>query len=377
MSALPAFLVGPDPAVPDHSLLDALDECLEPVAREAARLDVEGVTRVEVDRCARYGLLAPWAPRPAGDAGAAEAPEAVAREVTERLVGASGALWFVVTQHRSPTEAAFASVNPEPKARWAEALATGQALGAVAFAHLRRPGPPPVQATRVAGGWRLDGRLDWVTSWGLADVLLLMAETEDARVVQALVPAVDGEALCSTGRLPLAAMAGTSTAGLRVDALVVPDSEVVRVLPKAAWSQSDAAKAANASPAAFGLARAAVEALAVVTERRGSAAGERLAASLAEQIRDVRREAYALIDHVPPGEQLGRRLELRAAALDLALRATTALVTAEAGRAMLLDSAAQRWAREALFLLVQAQTAELRDELLTRWTPGADGRVST
>jgi len=55
---------------------------------------------------------------------------------------------------------------------------------------------------------------------------------------------------------------------------------------------------------------------------------------------------------------------LRAAALDLNLRAATALVAASGGGAMMLSSNAQRRAREALFLLVQGQTADLRQASL-------------
>ena len=55
---------------------------------------------------------------------------------------------------------------------------------------------------------------------------------------------------------------------------------------------------------------------------------------------------------------------LRAQAHLLAVRATTALVTVGAGRSMLLDSAAQRLARVALFLLVQGQTAAVREATL-------------
>jgi hypothetical protein len=104
-----------------------------------------------------------------------------------------------------------------------------------------------------------------------------------------------------------------------------------------------------------------------VSARRGSASGEELAAALGDRLVDVRRRAYQLMDDSAPGDHLDERVQLRADALDLTHRATVALVTAEAGRAMLLQSPAQRWAREALFHLVQAQTAALREQLLGSW----------
>ena len=65
-------------------------------------------------------------------------------------------------------------------------------------------------------------------------------------------------------------------------------------------------------------------------------------------------------------EQIERRLELRAASQELLVRATTGLVTARAGAAVRLSDPAQRWHREAMFHLVQAQTAPGRTATLTR-----------
>jgi hypothetical protein len=51
----------------------------------------------------------------------------------------------------------------------------------------------------------------------------------------------------------------------------------------------------------------------------------------------------------------------RAEASLFALRCATALMAAGAGRAVLRDHHGQRLAREALFLVVQGQTAAIRD----------------
>jgi alkylation response protein AidB-like acyl-CoA dehydrogenase len=350
--------------VPAHPLLAGCADVLDLASQQAERIDVDGVTRQDVDELARCGYLGAWAPAGLGGGGA---PEAVVRELTERLAGASGALWFVATQHRSPALVALESPNDAVRERWARPLAAGEALGAVAFAHLRRPGPPGVTARPDGTGWLVDGRLDWVTSWGLADALLLMAETPEGDVVQALLPAAPRPGLVVTGPLALAAMGGTSTVGVRLEGLRVDADEVALVLPKATWAARDAERTANATPASLGLARAATSRLAAVADRRGSTASAALAERLAERIVAVRREAYALMDDVPAAEQLDRRVALRAEALDLAHRAAVAVVATEGGRAMLLDSPGQRWAREALFHLVQAQTAPLREQLLAGW----------
>jgi alkylation response protein AidB-like acyl-CoA dehydrogenase len=288
----------------------------------------------------------------------------VLRELVEQLAGASGSVWFVATQHRSPLTAALSTGNPLLRERWRSGLVSGAALGAVAFAHVRRSGPPSVTAIRVADGWRIDGRLDWLTSWGLADVFLLMAQTPDDRVVQALLPAAERPGFEVLGELPLAAMSATSTVGVRLSGMVVGDEEVADVVERDTWLRADRLRTANANPAVFGLLRAAVDDLLLLGTERAQPAAVDAAHAFAEQVRVQRARAYGFIDEVDPDEALEGRLMVRAAALVLLLQVTSARVVAEGGAAMLLRSPAQRWAREALFHLVQAQTQPLREAVL-------------
>lgn len=125
-------------------------------------------------------------------------------------------------------------------------------------------------------------------------------------------------------------------------------------------------KTVNATPAVFGLLRAAVHRLEQTAVRRGEDEGIDLARRLAREGGLVRAEVYRLIDDVPAEEEIERRLSLRAHAMELTVRATTALVAAGAGASMGLGSPAQRMAREALFHIVQAQTAPVRTATLRR-----------
>jgi alkylation response protein AidB-like acyl-CoA dehydrogenase len=348
--------------VPSPALTSAVD-AVRATAPDAQRLEADGVTREVVDRLASAGVLSAglvdgWAP-----------PQV--REVHEQLAGASGALWFVLTQHRSPAEAARTTDNATLRDRWLPGLTSGEQLGAVSFAHLRRPGPPTVTAVRDGDGWRVSGRLDWITSWGLADVLLLMSETAEGEVVQALLPASARPGLTIGPELPLAAMQGTSTVAAVIDAMHVDDAEVARVLPKGDWLAADALRTANAPPAVFGLTRAALNALIAAGESRGSKATVDLAKVWSETFHLLRARAYALVDDVDPGEALDERVRLRAEITALARDVTSALVTVQAGRAMLLTSPEQRWARESLFALVQAQTHVTREALLTALSPSS------
>ena len=352
-------VIGADARVSASGLLTAVVDAVRAYGPDAQRLEVDGVSRADVDRMAAAGVLSAglvdgWSP-------------AQAREVHEQLAGASGALWFVLTQHRSPAEAARTTENAALGERWAGGLLSGASLGAVAFAHLRRPGQPTVTASRNGESWLVNGRFDWITSWGLADVLLLMAETPGGEVVQALLPASARQGLTITGELPLAAMQGTSTVGAVLDKMTILDAEVARTLPKREWLAADALRTANAPPAVFGLTRAALNALIAAARQRQWATASSLATSWRDEFELARARAYTLIDDVEPDDGIDERVALRAQITRLAQDVTSALITVQAGRAMLLSSPEQRWAREAMFALVQAQTQVTREELVASY----------
>jgi hypothetical protein len=105
----------------------------------------------------------------------------------------------------------------------------------------------------------------------------------------------------------------------------------------------------NASPAAFGVAEAALGLL-----------DEDTSGPLRARLDEVRRRAYTLADRSAPDEYDEERLAVRIQAFEVMQEATTAAVVAGGGRALTLTSKAQRLAREGMFLLVQGQTAESR-----------------
>ncbi len=336
------------------------DRLLRPGAEHT---DTHGVERAVVDELGRAGLLGLAGPL---GYGGSDAPAPVLREVTEVLAGADGSTWFVTTQHSLPLQTLARSQHVSLKERHLHRLCTGDLLAGVAVAHLRRPGVPAVTATRSAGGWRFDGAVGWATSWGLADLLLLGGLSVAGEVVLALVPARAAPGLSASPPMRLAAMQGTATVSLALGGLQVGDADVAEVSRAAGWLAADRYKTANATPAVFGLLREVVRRLTGTAERRSDRTAGQLAARLGEEGEELRRAAYALVDHVAPAEQIEDRLALRASSLELLMRAATALVVATGGAAMSLDAAPQRLAREALFHLVQAQTAPVREATLGR-----------
>lgn len=357
-------LVGPGPDLAGHPLVRAARDVAAGWVAGAEDVDLHGVGRARVDVAAHAGLLGVTAPVEHGGGGAGPG---VARAVTELLAGACGTTWFVCAQHALPTAAVAAAAAQRPDggaaARWVRPLAEGSALAATAVAHLRRGGAPAVTARRDGAGWCVDGSVGWLTSWGLADVVLLGARAGDDLVL-ALLPARDAPGLVAGEPLRLAAMQGTRTTTLALDGYRLDAADVVDVVPAQAWLEVDAARTANVVPAVYGLLASLCRALVRAADRPGAEPAADVALRAAERGACLREAAYRLLDEVPSQDQVDERLRLRAESLHLLVATSGALVAACAGGAMSLDHPAQRWAREALFHLVQAQTAPVRTQTL-------------
>lgn len=335
-----------------EDLLQAARALAQGLAPDAGRVEREGVERATLDRLAvagLHGLLGP------ASAGGSDAPAQVYREVAECLSGADGNTWLVWFQHHPVVKMLAASPNAELAERHLPGLCAGTEQAGVAFSHLRNPSPSVV-ASADGSGWRLSGTQPWCTGWGLID-LVLVGAAADEEVLFALVPAEDGSALRSTGELPLAAMAGTRTVALALEGLAVGPSDIVLRAPRADWVAADHVRSANVQPSVFGIALAAAEALRQVAPT--------VAAPLGEALDDARARAYRLADEEVTADGVDQRLATAAEAILLGVEITSALVTSLGGKAMALTHPAQRWAREAMFHLVFAQTGALRQATLT------------
>jgi alkylation response protein AidB-like acyl-CoA dehydrogenase len=344
-----------DPALAAHPLVTAARELAEGVlAPHAAAVDAGQVPRSHLDALGAAGLLGLAAP---ARVGGADAAPGVVRRVVELLAGADLATWFVQAQHHSPVRTLAAAGNDD---RLLTDLATGRQVAGIAFSHLRRWPRRPVTASRCGDGWRLDGAAPWYTGWCLNDVAMVAGASEDGNVVFGMIPARPGPRLQASPPMEVAALRAAVTVTLDFDGYLLPDHAVVQVQPVREWLAADALTTANANPAVFGLAESALVLLAERGERRGEPAAVDASARLADRLRGVRERAYRLIDDSPPQDAVGERLRLRALAHQVLVESTTALVVAGAGGSMAIGAPAQRKVREAMFLLVQAQTVASR-----------------
>ena len=309
---------------------------------------------------------------PADVPGGLGADHVAARPVLEAITGGCGATAFVYAQHHGAVRRVASGDGPA-RAAWLPRLCDGSALAGIGFAYLRRPGPPAVRATQNRDGWRLDGEAPWITGWGLADVFVLMARADDGRVVTVAVDRPYERAELVAGEPQrLATMGATGTVALTIHGLRVTPEDVVGVQTDQAWRRRDLAGSAMPSAAPLGIADRAIR---LLEEREPEAAATlRGQLDVRHGAADHRSAAVASALGADDDAQLARAITEGSAerdrGLDLARRATDALIAASGGGAMSLDHPAQRLSREATFYLIQAQTRDLRSATLARATCG-------
>jgi len=250
-------------------------------------------------------------------------------------------------QHHGVVRAVAGTDNTVLRSQLLGPLCRGERRAGVALAGLL-PGPSRLRARPAEGGYVLDGTSPWVTGWEYLDTLHVAARQDDDTIVWAVLDAGPrhgggtGDSSSLTAEpLSMVAVVASSTVQLRFTAHPVPQDRVTGTLPLEQWPSRDAAGLRANGSLALGL-----------TARCCELIGP---GPLDGQLARCR----TTLDSADPAAMPGAR----AAACELALRATAALVVTQGSGAILADHDAQRLAREALFLLVFGSRPPIREEL--------------
>lgn len=331
---------------------------LAPVAEATDR--AERVPAENLRALADAGLFGVYGPV---EHGGSATPAPLARQLHRVLGGACGATYFVWAQHQGPSMLLGFTPNAALRERWLEPLCTGAVIGGTAFAHLRRPGPPAVLATPHDDGWRLNGTAPWATSWGMAGLYSVAAFTTEGKVLWSAVEGRERPGLQVSEPLSLAAMQSTRTVQLHFDGLAVSHDAVLLEIDAELWWPIDDAIAVRLNPAVLGVADRALSLLAAVD----SPGVEEAHTGLTDELDTCAEQKESLAAAADAGSPDADALSSgRAWGIDLAQRASLALLTAVGGRGMERSQQAQRLVREAAFYSIQAQTARGRAASLRR-----------
>jgi alkylation response protein AidB-like acyl-CoA dehydrogenase len=304
-----------------------------------AAMQVEAAHRVppeHLDLLAAEGFYGLAGPR---EAGGLDVPFPAACRIIEILAGACLSTTFVWMQHHGVVRAVAGTDNAALRQRMLGPLCRGERRAGVALAGLL-PGPPRLRARATEGGYVLDGTSPWVTGWDYLDTLHVAARQDDGTIVWAVLDVPEPLSITEEPLAMVAVMA-SSTVQLRFEGHPVPQDRVTGTLPLEQWPSRDAAALRANGSLALGL-----------TARCCELIGP---GPLDEQLARCR----TALDTADP-DAMPRA---RAAACELALRATAALIVTQGSGAILADHDAQRLAREALFLLVFGSRPPIREAL--------------
>ena len=352
----------------------------EEVAPKAQLIDrdVDALHAI-VDRMGELNLLGLKTPMRFGGP---EMSEPLFRVFQEEMARTSGALAFLTTQHQSAVSMISGGENEALKQEYVPKMASGERLVGIGFSQLRRSGPPVMKAEPVEGGYMLDGHVPWITGWKFFPEFLIGATLPDGRALFAVVPLVDldqevvvkdGSTETKTGTLRisppmvLASMGTAMTVSANFTGFFLSNDKVAFIKP-AGWIQnSDMINIALQGHFAIGCAMAGIDVVRANAEKKPFCflldAAEALESELAA-LRMSTAQAQKSTDDSTTQE----RLNVRAWAIDFAVRCAHAAVTSSSGAANSVDHPAQRIYREALVYTVSAQTPAVMEATLLRLT---------
>ena len=351
---------------PDHQeLLDRAKHIASTVfAPNAAKWDQSDASpMVNIKHLADAGLLGLSTPSAYGGAGA---PRSVLREYTETIAAVCGVTNFLQGQHQSAASLIASGENEDLKHGILPLLARGEALCGVAFAHLRRPGPPTMRAFEVEDGWVFDGAAPWFTGWGVFSHCMLGGTLTDGRLLFVVIPLAESEHLCASEPMRLCAMNASSTVSLTCRELRVDRNQYMKTISREQMARNDEAAILVVLPQTFSVTSASIALLRKYLETRHNKRIEAAADALTEELSRLRSEGARWFDHSITQEYKENALRIRAWAIDLGVRAAHAAVIAGGGGANNLGHPAQRLFREAMFYTLTAQTPDAQAASLNR-----------
>src|SRR5690606_8642047 len=160
----------------------------EALATDAAERVPEHLLRALADA----GLFGLCGPREHGGRAPEPGSTGAFSDIVEALASGCLSTTFVWVQHHFALHALAGSSNTALAGAWLADLCSGRRRAGLALSG-SRPGPEPLAARPVPGGWSLEGHVPWMTGWGLVDAVLTSARSDDQRALSVWLDPVASE----------------------------------------------------------------------------------------------------------------------------------------------------------------------------------------
>jgi len=189
------------------------------------------VPRDAIEAAAALGLCGVETPLAHGGPGL---PFTAKARLCELLAAADFAFAFSLVNTGNIANKLAREASPEVIARWVPPLLAGRAIGCTA---LTEPGAGSdfaaitTRATRVDGGWRLDGEKAWIANAAEADVAVVYVQTEPGSGARGVAGFVVEAARAGFVRRPAFQLAGQhaiGTGGFALDGYLATDAELLQ-----------------------------------------------------------------------------------------------------------------------------------------------------
>lgn len=289
------------------------------------------------------------------------------RQFQELVARTSGALAFLQTQHQSAASLLAKSDNEVLKQATLPRMGSGERRIGIGFSQLRRPGPPMTRATRVGGGYQIDGTVPWITGLNFFPEFMVGASLPSGEAVFGIIPFTPTESIRFSEPMKLAAMESGLTVSGEINGHFLPDELVVDVKPPGWIFKNDQINITLQGFFALGCAGGGLDVMENAFAKKQSARIQIARNQLETEVSACRNAMMAA--QASSGElTTDEKLKLRAWAIDLAMRCAHAAVAATGGAANMASHPAQRLLREALVYTVSAQTEPIMEATLARLT---------
>lgn len=197
------------------------------VAPHAARWEAEGRSAIDAIRAAcAEGLAGIDVPAEHGGLGLGFATKCAA---AERLARVDFGFALALLNTQNVAQKLARSAPSEMAARIIPGILAGERIGCTAITELGAGsdvGRMATRATRIDGGWRLDGEKAWLINGRHADTVILYAQTDPAlgtRGIAGFIVEASAPGFARVDNSELAAQSSIGTGGIRLDGCEVAD----------------------------------------------------------------------------------------------------------------------------------------------------------
>ncbi len=274
----------------------------------------------------------------------------------------SGALAFLQTQHQSAAYRLMKSSNEFLKQKYLPFTPSGEILLGIGFSHVRRPGKPIAKAFPVAGGYRLEGKIPWLTGLSFFHHFIIGATLPNGEVVYGMMPfqnsqQEEGGEISFSPPQKLAAANSTNTVSATLQNWFLPQQQVVSLQPAGKIHQQDKNNVLQQGFYSLGCARAGLDIMVASYDKKRLSFIKEAFLTLEQELIELREKMLKAEGDTELSFDV--KLILRAKAINLAGRCAQGAVAVSSGAANYENNPAQRVYREALLFAVSGQTTNV------------------